>query len=963
MILHLNPLTTTNNFYNPMILIGFLLISSHTFSQSNVPPSLPQVTTPSPEATMMNRYGNYPVSLYTGLVDITIPIFEINISGIKVPVEFKYHASGLRYDDLPMELGYGWTLMAGGTISHSFRGTPEGRSFSMSGQRANPYAWVKDIKDIQKPLQTGPGTNDNDQNRLIYITNGVKYPYGSNTDYYSDSEYDEWDYNFLNHTGQSYRMEGNIINVPSNGFTVCYTESTITAFDNDGISYTFNEMDYDGWGLNEVWYLTKIVSANKADTISFDYTVYSQIPGNSILKPVIDQRVEVTTINQNSEAKLIGPTGNSLSYKPFFPPQLNDIKYRGGKIEFIYTSNTSRNLSEIRIYDNRNILYRTVELKKPRTNWLDGIEFRDNAGAVQEAYDFEYNGTPNTDSGIDYWGYYNGATIGTFGYIPNFTISFPQPGAVPYSYTIPGTDRTPNFDYMAKGMLTKIIYPTKGYTVFEYEANRSNNQIYGGLRIKEIRNYNHDNTLVERKWYKYGSGESGNGRDVFPESYAYPSLYFLYFYRESTALEIDLALTITNRSYFKDIYPFPLTNYFSSGSPVVYPEVTEYSGTGSVANGRTVYKYTDTPDEYSFSFRGLCQPQKYESYQWRNGLLISKEVYNSSNQMIYSLANSYSSLFTSESLNLGVVQYADLSVSSLSPPPAEETEFIKNNLNAESTNISKISDELKGTLFDYYNYYISTGMPVLGSTVEYQDGVTTTTIYSDYKSFGLPAQMQVTNSEGDNIITKYKYPEDFTTIAPYNLMYANEIYTPIIQQEQYKGTVFLSKTVNEYKDWGNNRFEPEFLKFQPTAGSALETRITYYNRDSKGNPLYISKDDADKVVYLWSYNYLYPVAEIKNATLAEVNAVMNTVFGVADAEALAALATPNETKLKDGSLQNALPNALVTTYTYKPLVGILTMTDPRGAITYYEYDSFNRLKTVKDNKSQSVEGYDYHYKN
>ena len=72
---------------------------------------------------------------------------------------------------------------------------------------------------------------------------------------------------------------------------------------------------------------------------------------------------------------------------------------------------------------------------------------------------------------------------------------------------------------------------------------------------------------------------------------------------------------------------------------------------------------------------------------------------------------------------------------------------------------------------------------------------------------------------------------------------------------------------------------------------------------------------------------------------------------------------PNETKLRDGSLQNALPNALVTTYTYKPLDGVTSVTDPRKVTTYYEYDLFGRLETVKDHINQNIEGYEYRYKN
>lgn len=495
---YLNPFNKTGNIF--MLLLGFMLISSHAYSQFETP-TLPQVTTPSPKATMMNRYGDYPVSLYTGLVDITIPIFEININGVKVPIEFKYHASGLKYDDLPMELGYGWTLIAGGTISRSVRGTPEGRSFSGSGSKADPYVWIKEISQIQRFQQIG-GSSVTDQDRLVYIQNGDRYPfYYNGSSYYGDSEYDEWSYNFLHHSGKSYRLDNAVITVPTNGLNVGYYTQTINVTDNEGISYTFTQMDLDRWGFNEVWYLTKIISANGADVVSFEYTTFPVSSLNSVNRPVIDQLYEVEEvyipgtnyIETNTDTK-----GNSgLSYKSFYPPQLNAIKYRGGKVEFTYTNTpNTRNLSEIRIYDNKNALFRTVKLVKPRTDWLDGVEFRDNANVVQQTYSFEYNGVvpKGNIAGIDYWGYYNGSSVGG-SYIPKVAINIPRNNGTYYSHTIPGTTRTPNDGFMQSGVLNKITYPTKGYTVFRYEAHKASNNIFGGLRIKEILNYNQDDAL------------------------------------------------------------------------------------------------------------------------------------------------------------------------------------------------------------------------------------------------------------------------------------------------------------------------------------------------------------------------------------------------------------------------------------------------------------------------------------
>ena len=52
---------------------------------------------------------------------------------------------------------------------------------------------------------------------------------------------------------------------------------------------------------------------------------------------------------------------------------------------------------------------------------------------------------------------------------------------------------------------------------------------------------------------------------------------------------------------------------------------------------------------------------------------------------------------------------------------------------------------------------------------------------------------------------------------------------------------------------------------------------------------------------------------------------------------------------------------MITTYTYEPLVGVTSITDPRGYTIYYEYDDLHRLKRVKDEAGHVVSENDYHY--
>ncbi|HEY5750651.1 MAG TPA: hypothetical protein VIU12_31530 [Chryseolinea sp.] len=60
-------------------------------------------------------------------------------------------------------------------------------------------------------------------------------------------------------------------------------------------------------------------------------------------------------------------------------------------------------------------------------------------------------------------------------------------------------------------------------------------------------------------------------------------------------------------------------------------------------------------------------------------------------------------------------------------------------------------------------------------------------------------------------------------------------------------------------------------------------------------------------------------------------------------------------------LRLAPANALMTTYTYEPLVGVRSVTDPNNQSVFYEYDASQRLKLVRDSKLNLVKTYTYHY--
>lgn len=53
--------------------------------------------------------------------------------------------------------------------------------------------------------------------------------------------------------------------------------------------------------------------------------------------------------------------------------------------------------------------------------------------------------------------------------------------------------------------------------------------------------------------------------------------------------------------------------------------------------------------------------------------------------------------------------------------------------------------------------------------------------------------------------------------------------------------------------------------------------------------------------------------------------------------------------------------AQMTTHTYEPLVGMVSQCNANNRITYYEYDGFGRLKTIRDENKNVLKTFDYQY--
>lgn len=96
------------------------LCTQAALSQTIAPPVTSYIP-PSPNAAGLGIYGQIPVSEYSGVPDIKVPLYTINTNGFKLPIYLSYHAGGFRAGDEASWVGLGWALNCGGVITRSKR--------------------------------------------------------------------------------------------------------------------------------------------------------------------------------------------------------------------------------------------------------------------------------------------------------------------------------------------------------------------------------------------------------------------------------------------------------------------------------------------------------------------------------------------------------------------------------------------------------------------------------------------------------------------------------------------------------------------------------------------------------------------------------------------------------------------------------------------------------------------------
>jgi len=477
-------------------IVCFLLIFVAIFRvDAQNSPGLKTVVPASPNAAAMGKYGEIPVSMYTGIPDINIPLYSLKGRELEVPITLNYHAGGIRVEEIASWVGSGWSLNAGGVITRSIRGMPDDVGNGYFANWANRVALAKKYMTLSSPYQSttlGLGycaaadmsTLDGIQQQLIDCEPDIYY---FNCGKYSGKF-------FMNENGQFVASPLEALKVQystrADGQVIRWTLTTP-----DGVSYVFGtspdgsktaiESNSNGaqWvPAASAWYLMEI-DGPYGDAITFNYTnvQYSYYSRSS---EVLNQIVDRT--GTNSPGALPSPD-RKLSYNQMTVPRLTTITSISGTVSFNAGADRTdlpgeKSLGGIQIFSNTDLVH---PLKSWQFNYdystnrltLNNIhELAGDGSPLGQAYGFTYNGSlPSNDphgtaiNSQDLWGYYNGVPNSVFP--QGYNTSTPSFGNI----SIQGADRHSDPTYMQYGVLTKILWPTGGYTKFDYEAN----QVYG----------------------------------------------------------------------------------------------------------------------------------------------------------------------------------------------------------------------------------------------------------------------------------------------------------------------------------------------------------------------------------------------------------------------------------------------------------------------------------------------------
>lgn len=986
-----------------------------TFSQSDLSKGIaPSIQ--SPNYAKFKKHNAPEINMFNGRLNLSIPIFNIKNGMNNVDLSIAYNSDGNKPDEHPSWVGLNWNLNVGGYIkritnSHfdEYYDSNLREFYNYNNQRAiltNREDWNTSNNLLNKDIDAAP-------DEFIF-----------NVGEYSGSFY-------LNHLGEwEAKIKDNFnIKIESeinNDYTLIggamqivrrlYTKFTITT--PDGTKYVFGEnpnaielslpvfpslhewYNVDPNGPDPIggpdvilpyqtqasaWYLSKIVSPDNR-VINFNYDRgwnFRQITYSQISKDGWVNQHQLTTgdINQNSKfliatsylKEIQSDNGDKVVFKRSISNELDWTV----KVKPLSQDNISSGLwkyyklDNIKLYNN-NTLIKDVDLsyiEHPQERLkLNSIIHKDVVtGQEGVKYSFYYKAKllPNYNEGlVDHWGFYNGKNYWN-GVSSQSNIG--QSDILPVNLNDYYISREPDSNYMDAEIIEKIVYPTGGYTILEFEphtyskflnysheditlSSLNSPKIAGGLRVKKINLLDSLNNIIEVKEYYYqnnyiNSGTQSSGvlknLPIYYESFIWP----------------------IGQKYSK-FSSNPLNDINSLESHVTYSEVTE-----KTVNGYNVYSFSNHDNGFKdvlpFATSGIhpnasrISRKIFGSRELERGLTLNKKVFNQNKTLLSEVINEYNndpnrynkyirSINRGTFVGVDIIDLAAIPIYNFHP-------YLKKQVSKEYfNNNTEIFREIS---FTYDNKY----QLVRNKTFVSSDGV------QIKESFKYPFDFETK----DLLITQDDYLNGIKYLNDNNMTesYVEKIVTKNINGQEfiidgelrlYKlGQIAKIKNLELDFPLRNDLFvNSSLINNSFVHDNRYKDKIKNIKYNDKGNIIEIELNNKQTEVFLWAYNNSYLVGSLKNSNISDLTSIFSENRRVSLENSFDNSFILNELKY----LKESLTNADVKIYTHKPYNGIIEEFFDNSYSKKFNYDGLSRLTEIKSGFEDIEKVYFYNNK-
>lgn len=976
---------------------------------------LPGIILPSPQTRELNKYVDFPTDYSSGIPNISIPLYVIKMRGIQIPITLNYHASGIKYAQEDGNVGVGWSLSCDYRVSRTIYGQPDASDIEM-----NPSLYQSKMQyfanNIVFPAVSGSVTvadrellypqRDRDKflKRLLPMKYQTDPSLPSQTDPLLDGEYDLFNYNMPGAGGKFIITDrlnkivqeinpgrnkfGYLEGIASNNYA-----SGIIGFrikdDNQNIFSYGEQVDKSG---------IRVLETNNGPNNAKDITAWALTDVDTKYGEKIKFRYENKNISSKFKKQVSidikDPTGDMNSFwshsidneakrSDYSVFALASIGTENEYVTFITQNNTGATdrISRIDIVDSSTnslikrieFTYQSIYFNLHSFTFLQSLRILGKDLAEVERYQFDYYDADDYPSGYigmnnivpDQWGYNKVASNQNELLHNEFGNDHARPDGAPATtnrisgklsdYYQGYLGNRNEFSSPEVFSLQSIKYPTGGTTVYEYEPNRNSDispRYLGGIRIKSVKQYgatydmNGNPTLDQRRDYTYQGGY--NRAAFFYDEFRKEYPIFEY----ASGWYSRRGVTYSTNS---------LGDRLEMDNTVHYSGVTEHFLLSTGNRGKVVYQYSnisgslgylpfniqiEDPNGYMQYYLG--GPTYTFSYSlWKQPALLSKLIYSNTGALVKKESYLNSTFGYQSFTGLKVKPYVKILGSFDAYFPLYYAHV--------------------SSLFNHGLYTVETGntLPIQKTETVYSsaDSLVTVTNY-EYNSLNQVNKETATDSKNSVIERRFIYPADI----PYDntalqMIAANDV-NKILEESVRENNVLISKVESQYYKLFDEIFVSAKTRRLNTVSQALEDAVLFKRYDNQGNITSVAKANDVTVNYIWSYRNRFPVAEIRGVSYEALQGVLGAgaiaAFGLNSSPTLTDInnfLAPVRTAIQNGTL----PLAKMLSFSYDPYVGIKTQTDVRGVVLYYDYDSFNRLSSIKDEQGHLLKKNEYHY--